>query len=187
MKVQIYSGARSLVAKSGVGQALSHQQQILMRRGIATTLADAPDADIVHINTVFPDALRAARRARRRGQRVVYYAHSTMEDFRDSFRGSNLLAPLFKRWLMHCYATGDVLVTPTPYARALLFGYGLKKPIAVLSNGVDTAFFRPDAKRGQAFRMRYGIGAEEKVVISAGHQIVRKGVLSFITLARLFP
>lgn len=187
MKVQIYSGARSLVAKSGVGQALLHQQMILTRLGVPTTLASSRDADIVHINTVFPDALAAARLAHRRGQKVVYYAHSTMEDFRESFRGSNQVAPLFKRWLLHCYSQGDVLITPTPYSRTLLYGYGIQKPIAALSNGVDTAFFQPSALQGAVFRARYGIDMREKVVVSVGHQIVRKGILEFISLARLFP
>ena len=35
-----------------------------------------------------------------------------MEDFRNSFLGSNLLAPLFKRWLILCYRQGDVVITP---------------------------------------------------------------------------
>lgn len=184
MKVQIYSGARSLVAKSGVGQALLHQERALASVGVEIT---QHDADIVHINTVFPDAFFAARRARRRGQRVVYYAHSTMEDFRDSFCGSNLLAPLFNRWIFRCYRQGDVVITPTPYARRLLYLHGLARPVAALSNGVDTAFFSPSEEHGAAFRARYGIGPEKKVVISVGHQIVRKGILSFITLARVFP
>lgn len=187
MKVQLYSGASSLVARSGIGQALFHQQAILSRKGIATTLANSHDADIVHINTVFPDAPLAARKAHRRGQKVVYYAHSTMEDFRNSFRGSNQMAAIFKRWLLHCYKEGDIIITPTPYSRKLLQGYGLKLPIAVVSNGVDTSTFQASSLRGSVFRARYDLDNQEKVVISIGHQIVRKGILDFILLARLLP
>ena len=100
-------------------------------------------ADAVHINTVLPDSVLAALRARARGEKVVYYGHSTMQDFRNSFVGSNLLAPLFRRWICFCYGLGDVVLTPTPYSQSLLESYRLKKPVYALSNGVDTRFFSP--------------------------------------------
>ena len=53
------------------------------------------------------------------GRPVVYYGHSTMQDFRDSFVGSNLLAPLFGRWIRFCYDLGDVVITPTPYSQQI--------------------------------------------------------------------
>ncbi len=37
MKVQIYTGSMSLVAKSGVGQAILHQRMMLSEAGVATT------------------------------------------------------------------------------------------------------------------------------------------------------
>ena len=46
-----------------------------------------------------------------------------MEDFRSSFKGSNALAPLFKRWITFCYGLGDVVLTPTEYSRRLLESY----------------------------------------------------------------
>ena len=30
-------------------------------------------------------------------KKVIYYGHSTMEDFKNSFIGSNLAAPIFKK------------------------------------------------------------------------------------------
>ena len=46
------------------------------------------------------------------GKKVIYYGHSTMEDFMNSFRGSNLVAPLFKKWLQVCYRQGDIICNP---------------------------------------------------------------------------
>ena len=102
MSVYLYPGGFRLIRKSGVGQALLHQQKALAAAGVplARTMGEG---DIVHINTVFPDSLLAALAARLSGKKVVYYAHSTMEDFRRSFPGSDLLAPLFKRWIKLCY------------------------------------------------------------------------------------
>ena len=79
------------------------------------------EGKIVHINTVFPDSLLAALAARLSGKKVVYYAHSTMEDFRRSFPGSNWFAPLFKRWIRLCYQMEDIIITPTDYSRNFLF------------------------------------------------------------------
>lgn len=97
MGVQIYSGSLSLVAKSGVGRAVEHQRQMLRRCGVEVTDQPRADARVVHCNTVLPDSPLAALWARARGKKVVYYGHSTQEDFRQSFRGSDQLSGLFRR------------------------------------------------------------------------------------------
>lgn len=186
MSIYLYRGGEKLVGRSGVGQAIRHQAECLSRCGLPVTDRFAPDTDAVHINTVLPDAVVTALLARLRGRKVVWYGHSTMEDFRGSFRGSDLLAPLFRRWLTFCYGLGDVVLTPTPYSRRLLAGYGLRKPVYSLSNGVDVDFFHPDAAK-DTFRKRYHLGANEKTVISVGHTIARKGLPEFLELARRMP
>ena len=187
MSIYLYRGGEKLVGRSGVGQAIRHQAECLSRCGLPVTDRFAPDTDAVHINTVMPDAVVTALLARLRGRKVVWYGHSTMEDFRGSFRGSDLLAPLFRRWLTFCYGLGDVVLTPTPYSRRLLAGYGLRKPVYSLSNGVDVDFFHPDAAAKDTFRKRYHLGANEKTVISVGHTIARKGLPEFLELARRMP
>ena len=187
MSIYLYRGGEKLVGRSGVGQALRHQAECLSRCGLPVTDRFAPDTNAVHINTVLPDAVVTALLARLRGRKVVWYGHSTMEDFRGSFRGSDLLAPLFRRWLTFCYGLGDVVLTPTPYSRRLLAGYGLRKPVYSLSNGVDVDFFHPDAAAKDTFRKRYHLGANEKTVISVGHTIARKGLPEFLELARKLP
>lgn len=187
MKVFLYQGGLSIVGQSGVGAAVRHQRQALQCAGVETVGDWRSDAPVIHINTVLPDSFFAALRARREGRRVVYYGHSTMEDFRNSFRGSNLAAPLFKWWILRCYSLGDVVITPTEYSRRILLGYGLKKPVYSLSNGVDTEFFAPDESRRARFRSRYGLAEGQKTVVSAGHLIARKGLPEFIELARSMP
>lgn len=187
MSVQLYSGALTLVQKSGVGQAVEHQREMLRRCGIPATDTAAADARVVHCNTVFPDSPLEALWARLRGKKVVYYGHSTREDFKHSFRGSDQLSGLFCRWIRFCYNCGDVVITPTPYSKRLLESYGVRKPIYALSNGVDTDFFAPSQARRQAFRRRYGLAEGEKAVLSVGHMIARKGLVEFLELARSLP
>ncbi|MCX4370659.1 MAG: glycosyltransferase family 4 protein [Dysosmobacter sp.] len=187
MKIYIYSGGEKLVGRSGVGQAIRHQRECLRRSGVPTTDRWTQDAAAVHVNTILPDSVFAALGAKLRGRKVIWYGHSTMEDFRSSFKGSNALAPLFKRWITFCYSLGDVVLTPTEYSKQLLEGYGLKKPVYSISNGVDTGFFKPNSAARAAFRARYGLGREEKVVVSVGHTIARKGVTEFLDLAERLP
>ena len=186
MRGQIYTGSMQLVARSGVGQAILHHRKMLTAAGIDTT-DRWEETGPIHINTVFPDSVVTALLARMSGRKVVYYGHSTMEDFKHSFIGSTLLAPLFKRWITFCYNLGDVIITPTAYSGSLLRSYGIKKPIYSLTNGIDTAFFAPSAKARLRFRRKYGISDKEKVVISVGHMIQRKGLPDFIEMARRMP
>ena len=186
MKIYIYKGGQSLVAKSGVGSAIRHQEKMLRAAGV--TVTDVwKEADVVQINTVLPDSPLAARRARRQGKKVVYYGHSTMEDFKNSFIGSNLAAPFFKKWICHCYRQGDVIITPTEYSRKLLLNYGLHREIYALTNGVDTDFFHKTEQAGGRFRIYFHLPVDKKVVISAGHLIHRKGIEDFLEMARRMP
>lgn len=187
MRIYIYSGGEKLVGRSGVGQAIRHQRECLRRSGVPTTDRWTRDAAAVHVNTVLPDSVFAALGAKLRGRKVVWYGHSTMEDFRSSFKGSNALAPLFRRWITFCYGLGDVVLTPTEYSRRLIQSYGLKKPVYSISNGVDTDFFHPDPAARAALRARYGLEPEAKVVVSVGHTIARKGLPEFLELARRVP
>lgn len=187
MEVYLYQGGKGIVAKSGIGQAVLHQKKALEKVGIRVAAKPEKGTKIIHINTIFPDSLLVCMIAKRQGKKVIWYAHSTMEDFKASFCGSDLLAPLFKRWICFCYSMGDIIITPTAYSRQLLLRYGLKKTIYHLSNGVDTDFFHRDAVCGERFRAKYHIGKEEKVVISVGHMIERKGILDFIALAKQMP
>lgn len=187
MRVHIYTGSLCLVNKSGVGQAANHQRAALQSAGVQVVSCWKPRADAVHINTVFLCSVLAALRARARGEKVVWYGHSTELDFRHSFVCSDVLAPLFRRWLCFCYNLADWIVTPTPYSAEILRSYGLHPPVKVLSNGVDTHFFAPSPARRTAFRQCYGIADADKVVISVGHFMQRKGILDFLALAHKFP
>ena len=91
------------------------QRDSLEENGVEVTTNPEDDYDIVHLNSIFPSDYRMAKKAKRAGKKVIYHAHSTREDFKDSFIGSNILAPLFQHWLIKCYELGDLILTPTPY------------------------------------------------------------------------
>ncbi len=186
LNVYLYSGMQKMIEKSGVGRAIYHQQYAAQRNriGLAKGLEDA---EIVHINTVFPKSLWLAKKAKRKGIPVVYHAHSTREDFRNSYLDSNFFAPLFGKWIRHCYNAGTVIVTPTEYSKRLLLSYGIKKPIEAVSNGVDLAFYDRKKVERMSFREKYGYRAGQKIIMSVGLTIDRKGVSDFVELAKRIP
>ena len=184
MKVLLRTDMFKSVEKSGVGRAIIHQKKALELNGVDYTTNPADDYDIVHINTIFPQSYLAAKKAHKMGKKVVMHAHSTEEDFRNSFIGSNLFAPLFKKWLIKCYKQGDVVLTPTPYSKRLLDNYGIGKKIIPISNGIELDFFKKDKKWGKEFRKEFNLTNEDKVIICVGLYIERKGILDFVELAK---
>lgn len=185
-RVCLYSGAGKLMEKSGVGSAMRHQAKMLLGLGSQIVkLWKRPD--IVQLNTIFPDSVLVGVLAKALGIPVVVFAHSTREDFEQSWVGARTFAPLFEKWLGVVYRRGDVVVTPTPYSRGIIQNYNISAPIRVLTNGVDTRFFAGGADARARFRLKHGIASDKKVVLSVGHLMVRKGILEYIDLARSMP
>lgn len=186
IKVYIYTEALQKLEKSGVGRAIYHQKCAASKFG-AEVVNSIDEADVVHINTTLPKSFILAKKLRREGKPLVYHAHSTKEDFRNSYIGSNMVAGLFKRWLIACYTKGDVIVTPSEYSKRLLQSYGITNDIFVISNGIDLNDYQRNEQAGKMFRQKYGFSDSDKVIMSAGLLIKRKGVHDFAELARRLP
>ena len=188
MKILLHSDKQKQIAKSGVGRAMIHQQQALRMNHVDfTTDPKDKDYDLIHINTIFPESYRMAKKAKRMGKKVIYHAHSTEEDFQNSFLLSNQVAPVFKTWLCKCYGSADLIITPTPYSKRLLENYDLNKPIVAISNGIDLHYYKQDEEAVKRFREKYGFTKDDKVIMSVGLYIERKGIVDFVELAKRFP
>ena len=175
------------IDKSGLGKAIKHQMQALEENNIEYTTDPNDSYDIAHINFYGVKSYMVAKEAKRKGKKVIYHAHSTEEDFRNSFKLSNQVAPAFKAWITNCYSLGDHILTPTPYSKRLLEGYGLENPITPISNGIDVKFFEHDDELGKKFREKYNYTNEDKVIMGVGLYIERKGIIDFVELAKRLP
>lgn len=188
MKVLFYFEGEELLAKSGIGRALEHQKQALDSAGIAYTMdKKCQDYDILHLNTYGLKSRRMLHQGKKAGKKVVYHAHSTEEDFRNSFIGSNLLAPLVKKNLISLYSQADYLLTPTTYSKSLLENYGITVPITAISNGIAVESYAPNQEKEEAFKAYFNLQPDEKVIISVGLFFERKGLKDFVQLARELP
>ena len=190
MKVLLYTEGLKTIGKSGLGKAIKHQMTALENEHIEYTLDPKDDDyDILHINTYFPKSYRIAKRAKKKGKKIVYHAHSTEEDYKNGFILAKQTSKLFKKWLIKCYSLGDVIVTPTLYSKNLLQGYkGLEnKKIYDISNGIEIDFFKKDKRLGEKFRKDYGFTKDDKIVMGIGLYIERKGIVDFVELAKRLP
>ena len=187
MKVLLYTENEKMFSKSGLGKAIKHQMLALESAGIEYTTNKKDDYDIIHLNFYGIKSYFLAKKANKKGKKVVYHAHSTEEDFRGGFIFCKQISPLFKKWLIKCYSLGDIIVTPTPYSKRLLEGYGIRKKIVAISNGIELELFKKDKKAGDLFRKKYGYSKDDKVIIGIGLYIERKGIVDFVELAKMLP
>ncbi len=188
MKIKLYFGRENTIKKSGIGRAFIHQKKALELTGIPYTVDfDDLDYDILHINTVWPDSYRIINQARKNNKKIIYHAHSTEEDFRNSFMFSNTVSGIYKKWLINMYSKADYIITPTPYSKRLLESYGIDIPIKAISNGVDLEQFNPTKEQISLFEKEYNIKEDDILIISVGWLFERKGFDTFVEVARKLP
>ena len=188
MKVLIYFEGQQLLSKSGIGRAFDHQKKALESAGVPySTDENELDYDILHINTYGLNSQRMVRRAKRADKKVIYHAHSTEEDFRNSFIGSNQVSAIYKKHLVRLYSSADFIITPKLYSKKVIEGYGIEQPIEAISNGIDLTRFNRNVEKEKQFRDYFQLPLDKKVIISVGLYFERKGLVDFVEVARRFP
>ncbi|TMJ07949.1 MAG: glycosyltransferase family 4 protein [Bacillati bacterium ANGP1] len=185
MKICVYlEHGNSAQWSGGIRRAHENQVKALKRAGIEITTDPSEAFDVLHLHSIGPRSLYLAERFSGR-RPLLINSHITAEDFANSFRMSDHIAPYLGRYLRYFYSKADVLIAPSPYARDVLRGYDLLQPIEVVSNGVDVTRFAPDRRRRLLGRARYGLRGV--IPFAVGLALLRKGVDLFIETGRLLP
>lgn len=187
MKVLLYFEGEKIMSISGIGRARKHQILACESAGIDYTLDPMDDYDILHINTYLLNSNAIISKARKEGKGIIYHAHSTEEDFRNSYIFSNQIAPLFKKYIVSLYSQADEIITPTPYSKKLLESYGIDLPITPISNGINLDRFCYDEEKIKAFRRYFSLKESDRIVLGVGMLFERKGILDFFEVARRLP
>lgn len=189
LKVCLYLQNPKLYAGSGIGQAINHQQKALELNNIEYTLNPKDlDYQILHVNSNLPGTLRAIRKAKKLGKKIVIHAHQTSEDFKRSFFFSDFFSPALHKWLNYFYSQGDIIVCPSPYTKDLLkrnYSRLKDKKIIAISNGIDIDKWKSNKKRGEKFKKDYKI--KNPIVFAVGLVFPRKGIVDFIKTSRTLP
>lgn len=183
MKVCHYAGLKSYV-EGGIDISIEQQRKALEKAGVDYTTDPDDDYDVLHLNLITPTSIWQAKKARKAGRPVLVHTHTTAEDFRDSFRLSNLTAPLLKRYVSYVYSHADGLICPTEYNEDILNSYGFNNT-TVISNGIDTSRFEGYAELREQAREKYDLSGD--VVFCVGSVLMRKAPDDFIETARRMP
>ncbi len=168
----------------GIRESVAHQRRILDRLDLTYTTEPSLEVDVFHANLLGPRSVWYARRARRLGIPVVAHTHVTAEDFGDSFRFTNALARPLRPYLAWAYGLADALVCPSEYNEGVIETYA-DGSTTVISNGVDRGKLTGFESLEATYRERYDL--DPPVVFLVGHVIKRKGLDTFVDLARRLP
>lgn len=144
------------------------------------------DYDVLHLHSPLPDSFLWALRWRKAGRPLVVHGRHLPELVKGGFIGGSLFYPIARSYSVKFYNLGTVVVGATPYVAKSLARDGVKGPFRVIPNGINREVFSRDEAAGAKFRQSLGISANEKLVLSVGLRIPRKGVDTFVALADRF-
>ena len=184
MKVLLYFEKANALRQSGIGRALRHQKKALESVGVEVTLDPKDTYDLVHINTLFNKSYKLLKKCNKKHIPVIVHGHSTVEDFRESFRCWKIVKGPFYRSLFKMYRNAKYIITPTPYSKNLIENYeGVKAKVYDLSNGIDLDEYAYNEESIKKFREYFNLKDNDKVVIGVGLFFHRKGLEDFFEVA----
>lgn len=141
--------------------------------------------DIVHLHTVGP---RTYKKLFQRNVKKVISAHIVPGSLVGSLVGANLwkgLASLYLRWF---YNRADLLIAVSSATSRELKSMGVKAPIKVIDNAIDTSGYRRrDLGKRSKVRRQLGIPDDAFLVMGAGQVQPRKRVDRFVAAATALP
>ncbi|WP_313914845.1 glycosyltransferase family 1 protein [Tahibacter sp.] len=144
--------------------------------------------DAIYVATEGPLGHSALRAARRLGIAASTGFHTRFDDF-VRFYGLGWLTPLVFAWLRHFHAHSAATLVPTQELADFLRDRGFGA-VRLLRRAVDTQLFDP-ARRCDALRLRWGLTADELVVVYVGRIAPEKNldlnVRAFRALQRVQP
>ncbi|TAJ44743.1 glycosyltransferase family 4 protein [Methanofollis fontis] len=138
------------------------------------------DHDLVHYHTFGPLALMNKRYSR--GVKILT-AHSTPR----LNEGNLAFSETVNHFYPGIYQGFDHIITISGPNEREVREMAPEVPTTLIPNGVDRNRFRPDAEKRASFRRHYGIGEEERVVLTVAQQTPRKGIYDFIELSKEHP
>lgn len=185
MKINIVSESAFGIVGHGVHTAfLEHVASLENYPGVEVVTNSKESADIVHIHTVGTYSFR--RLFTSTGKNVVS-AHVIPESFVGSLIGARFWAPYAKIYLRWFYNRADAVVAVSEDTKDHLLAMGVKKPITVVHNTIDTSRYRNSTELKKKARKALGIKADAWVVIGAGQVQPRKRLDTFIETALACP
>lgn len=185
MKVVQISESEFTVQGHGVHTAFVETVRGLKKHQDVTLLTNSTEpADIRHIHTVGTYALRQLLFMS--GKKVVS-AHLVPDSLVGSLRGARLWKGLATLYFRFFYNHADAVIAVSDETKTALEHMGVKTPITVIYNMIDTELYAATAAERQAARKALGYSPKYWVVVGNGQVQPRKRVDTFLHLAKQLP
>lgn len=185
LRVRQISESEFTVKGHGVHTAFVETVRALEARDDVTVAVNQRGSfDITHIHTIGMYALGFLLFGS--GRKVVS-AHVVPASFVGSLLGARYwlwIARLYVRWF---YNRADLVIAVSDATKRELEKLGVKRPIEVMYNMIDTSVYKPKAGDRAAARATLDITDDDFVVIGAGQVQPRKRVDSLVAYAAKHP
>lgn len=188
LTVNLISESEFTVQGHGVHTAYLEMRHILGKQPDVKLLINAdplPDTDITHIHTVGMFALR--RLLSKYGGKKVVSAHIVPDSLIGSLVGARVWIHFFKYYLRWFYNRADTVIAVSPYTQKELLKLGVKRPIVVLSNSIDTTQYKNSPAEKKRCRKELGVDPDKFIVVGNGQIQPRKKFDTFIKVAKQLP
>ncbi len=155
---------------------MNHLRAIKIMSGIDVSVNNVLSKGITHAHTLGPISLLNAAR----GGKFLFTYHMTRYEF-SFLKAQGFFIPKIVSYVMK---KSSAIVAPSPFCKQEVAAQAAcnslrEKPVAVISNGVDTARFKKSKTAGKEFRERHGIDKGQLLVYNIGMLITKKGILDF--------
>ncbi|MBE0519182.1 MAG: glycosyltransferase [Thermoplasmata archaeon] len=141
------------------------------------------DYDVLHIHSPLPNSFLWAIKRKISGKPLVVHGRHLPELIKGGFVGGSLFYPFVRMYSVLFYNMGDIVLGATPYVAKSLSRDGVRRPFRIIPNGINREVFVRDPERGASFRERWGVKPDERLVVSVGLRIPRKGVDTFVSMS----
>lgn len=168
--------------EGGIKTSVRQQRKALEKEGVEYTQNPRDEYEILHVNYPDPWSLLNFFIAELRSKKTVIHSHVTGEDFKDSMRFSNLIAPLIDKYCYFFYKRADLVIAPSEYTKNLHRSKGMDNRVEVVSNGIDTDRLEEKGRSREELREEFNI--ENFVAANLGMLFERKGLSDFIETGR---
>ena len=170
----------------GMGTNAPMVAKELERLGVRVLFNDpGGDYDVLHCHTPLPNSFYWALRRKIAGKPLVVHGRHLPELVKGGFKGGDLVYPFVRWYSTMFYNMGDVVLGATPYVAKSLARDGVRGPFRTIPNGINRQVFVRDEALGRRYREKWGVSASDKLVLTVGLRIPRKGVDTFVNMATM--
>jgi 1,2-diacylglycerol-3-alpha-glucose alpha-1,2-galactosyltransferase len=188
--VNICSESEFTIQGHGVHTAYLEMRRALEKRPDVYMVVNAEPqklADVTHLHTIGTYCLR--RLISPRGGLRVESAHIVPASLDGSLKFfSNPFGQWWaKLWLRWCYNRADLVIAVSEYTRQELLKMGVKKPIEILENSIDTTLYATTDADKKRLRKNLKLDQKKFTVVGNGQIQPRKRFETFLAVAERLP